>query len=218
MRTSVAAIALCGLALAPAAPAAAGTLGYGASLGANLADFRGDFAELTDPQMKAGFEGGLHLDYAISRELAFQLGAVYVNKGATYESELTDNVGNSLGTAKSKVQLDYLEVPLLLRATFEPWGVGALHPYLIAGPTLSFTLDGKFDFDSAIGLDDSDLRGDMNDYLWGITAGGGVRFPTSAVGLAAEVRYRTDFGDLWDVSDNYQSINQGVSLTLVVSR
>jgi len=205
-------------AAAMAAPAAAGPFGYGLRFGANFADLRGDFAEIANPTMKVGTEGGLYVDYAISPDLALQLDVDYVTKGAAFESVETDNVGNPIGTLDSKLQLRYVEVPLMVRATVHPWGAGAPAPYLIGGPSLSIKLDGTFENDGVTGLADQDVSGDMNEFLWGVTGGLGLRFPTETLGLAVEARYRTDFGDLWDVDENYQSINHGLSVTFLISR
>ena len=216
-RASAFGVALVAVA-AMAAPAAAGPLGYGLRFGANFSDLRGDFATLADPAMKVGTEGGLFVDYAVSPDLALQLDVDYVTKGATFKSEETDNTGNTIGTLNSKLQLRYVELPLMVRMTVRPWGAGAPAPYLIGGPTLSIKLDGTFEHDGVTGLADQDVSGDMNDFLWGVTGGLGMRFPTETLGLAVEARYRTDFGDLWDVDDNYQSINHGLSVTFLISR
>ena len=78
-------------------------------------------------------------------------------------------------------------------------------------------LSGEFESDVA-GFPDQDFRDDMKDTIWGVTGGLGLRYPLGGFAVGAEGRYRTDFSDLWDIDDNLESIQQGWSLTLVLSR
>ena len=165
--------------------------------------------------MRLGFEVGAFVDYTLTPDLAIQLDADYVGKGATLESEETDASGNPLGTIDTHLEFEYIDVPLMLRATFRPWGAEGLRPYLIGGPTMSILLHGEVDNDEDIGLSDQDVTDDMKGLLWGVTGGVGLGYSS---GFGVEARYRSDFDDLWDIDDNFDSINHGYSLTFVLSR
>ena len=196
--------------------ATAGPWNYGVRMGANAGSIHGDFADISDPKTRIAFDGGVFASYDLNATLALQTEINYVNKGATFEAVATDPGGNPIGEADVDLKLHYVEIPLLVKATFHPWGATGMAPYLIGGPTFSFAAGGEVDAD--VDDADSDIGDDMMPLLAGVTGGLGVRFPTQLIGLAAEARYRTDFDDLWDVSDNLESINHGVSFTLVFSR
>ena len=213
------------LVLAAAAPARAamvtegggGRIGYGVRIGTNLADLRGDFAEIIDPSMKTGLEGGAFLTYRLAPSVALRLEGDFVEKGGSFESEATDDTGNPIGVIDSELEFEYIEVAPLLDVSFQPWGAGGVSPYLVGGPTLSFALSGEFESDFP-GFPEQDLSDDMKDTIWGVTGGLGVRYPLGGFSVGGEARYRTDFSDLWDIDDNLESIQTGWSLTLVLSR
>lgn len=95
--------------------------------GVNFATWSGD--DVADGvSRRTGFHAGLLLTAALSRRFDIQTGAMYSQEGTKAAPS-----GNLEGTFK----LDYVRVPLLLRARF-PLSASSLAPYLVAGPTIGF--------------------------------------------------------------------------------
>jgi hypothetical protein len=103
---------------------------------------------------RTGFLFGGVLFYSFSPILGLQVEPAYVQKGATSDISTTVAVDIS-GTvveypAKIEATLaaDYLDIPVLLKASF---GDGPVKPYLVAGATIAFLLgDTNLEFDKVI--------------------------------------------------------------------
>jgi Outer membrane protein beta-barrel domain len=186
----------------------------GVRLGIDYADLRGSFADLANPKGKLGAAVGGFVDQDIAPALGLELEALYVQKGGTFESEETDDAGNVLGTIKNDLKLAYLEIPLLLQLRMTTHGQAT--PYLVGGLTFGIPLSASVE--RGFGLSDQDIKGQLKSPIAGFTGGLGVRIDTPQGRLALEARYGTDFGDLYDVNNNLESINQAYFLTLALSR
>lgn len=190
----------------------AGPWRFGARAGVNLATIRGDFADFVQPKMQTGLAAGGFVEHALVPQVAFELDVLYLQKGFQIESEGTDQQGNPTGIQTTHLRLQYLEVPVLIRLSLPSWG--AVAPYVIGGPTAGFALGGKFE---GFG-EEADVGDDLKKVDFGVTGGLGARFGSGPVHVGIESRYGTSFGDLWDLTGNLESINQGFSFTASVSR
>lgn len=196
-----------------AAPTVAGPWHAGVRAGAAFADLRGDLPDLAKPDSKLGLAAGGFVTREFAPGVELEVDALYVQKGATFEVVATDEEGNVF-TGDSDLELNYLEVPVMLRFDL-PIG-GAVRPYLIGGGTVNFTLSGKVE--PAFGEPEIDIKDDMKSVLTGVTGGLGLRMHLATCRLDLEARYGTEFEDLYDIEDNLESINQTVTVTLAVSR
>ena len=198
-------------ALALLIPAAAGAVGIekGVKAGVNLANFHGEFADIADPKMKAGFAGGPFVAFGFAPDLAIQIEALLSMKGAKLTSEETDRAGHPLGEFDTFVNLTYLEVPVLLRGTL--LRTAPVQPMYYLGPTIGISLGGKVRSD-APGRLEYDLE-DLNALDLGIALGAGVGFDLGGKKVLTEIRYTTGFTDIYDLEGNFDSINHVFSLT-----
>jgi hypothetical protein len=196
-------------ALALLAPAAAGAVSIekGVKAGVNLASFRGDFADIADPNLKAGFVGGAFVAFGFAPDLAIQVEGLFSMKGAKLPWVRVDLEGNPVH--ESSVSLSYLEVPVLLRGTL--LRTAAVQPMYYLGPTIGISLGGTFTSDSPAVLD-QDLT-DLKALDFGFALGAGAGFKLGGRRVLTELRYTTGFGDIYDLEGNLESINQVFSLT-----
>jgi len=110
-------------------PAAAGVR-FGLKAGANVANVNGDALEaLQDWQSTVGFCGGIFLEFNLGKVLTIQPEVLYTMKG----SETAEG---------GKLDLDYIEVPVLLKVRLP---IASIHPFLIAGPAFGWNLKAVVD-------------------------------------------------------------------------
>jgi hypothetical protein len=199
------------LALALLLPAAAGAVGIekGLKAGVNFTNFRGEFADLADTKMKLGFVGGPFVAFRFAPDLAVQVEGLFSMKGAKSVSERTDESGNALGEFTSSWNLNYLEVPVLLRGTL--LRTAPVQPMYYLGPTFGIRLGGTFQPDASRSLE-QDLT-DLKAVDLGFAIGAGVGFGLGGHRVLTELRYTTGFSDVYDLKDNAESLNSVFSLT-----
>lgn len=90
----------------------------------------------------AGPTGALFLDIPLSDRFSFRPEVAYVQKGFVVREGLDINLGGfslPIG-ARIAYQSHNIEVPLLLKVNLSD---GAVQPYIIAGPSVSYALDGR---------------------------------------------------------------------------
>jgi hypothetical protein len=208
------------IALALAVPPAAHALVFekGIKVGANLADFRGEFADFAHTKSKLGFVGGPCVALRVAPDLAVQVEALFSMKGAKISNVRMDEQGIERGTFDTFFNVDYLEVPVLMRGSLLP--SARVQPMFYIGPTLGFTLGGRVTTD-APNLGDYKLT-DLKPVDVGVTFGGGVSARWGPRRLLADFRYTTGFTDIYrnDMRTSFpctaESINSVFSLMVGV--
>ena len=89
-----------------------------------------------------GPTGAIFLDIPLSDRVSFRPEFAYVQKGFVVKEGLNLNLGGfnlPLG-ARVAYQSQNLEIPLLLKVNLTD---GAVQPYIIAGPSVSYAVDGR---------------------------------------------------------------------------
>ena len=185
----------------------------GMRLGVNSAHMHGDLPEIADPHRQLGPVFGAFAEYEVVPSVALGVEALYVMKGATFISQRTDQF-EPLREVEVHLRLHYIEVPALVRLSL-PLRNG-FTPYVIAGPTVALAVRGKVD-DEDIDAH-ADVSDDLERFDVGVTGGVGARFGAGRTRFGLEARYGTGFNDLWDIEDNLDSINDGISVTFLVTR
>lgn len=89
-----------------------------------------------------GPTGAIFLDIPISDRVSFRPEVAYVQKGVSIKQSLDINLGgfNLPFGATVAYQSQHIEIPLLAKFNLSD---GAVQPYLIAGPAVSYAVDGR---------------------------------------------------------------------------
>jgi hypothetical protein len=107
---------------------------------ASKPDFLGSLTPSLHPS--PGPTGAIFLDIPVSDRVSFRPEVAYVQKGFVVKEGLDLNLGGftlPLG-ARIAYQSQTIEIPLLAKINLSD---GAVQPYLIAGPAVSYALDGR---------------------------------------------------------------------------
>ncbi|WP_445731408.1 porin family protein [Mariniflexile sp.] len=134
--------------------------------------------DVDDNNVLTSFNAGLYVSMPVTDFLAIQPEFLFSRKG----SELTyDNV---FATGKAKFKLNYIEVPVLLKANITPnfnIHAGPYVAYLIDAQITNETDSGSFDFEDNLNNDD------FNKFDAGVSVGIGFDFET--IGIGARYNY-----------------------------
>ncbi len=141
-------------------------------------------SDLTDLKWRSGVGGGASLAIDLTPNIALVPEALWLRKGSTFTS--TDVVigGTNFGNIKTGIDLDYVEIPVLLRLQTAP---SALRLMLVAGPTVGFKTNEKL---STTGLVNASLSSDeIETFDFGAAVGAGVMGSTGGLHWTIEARY-----------------------------
>jgi hypothetical protein len=151
-------------------------LEIGVEAGPAIVSLRGN--EFTEKYHKAkiSYAAGIFFQYNLKKNLSLHVGLSYDNKGSKIESEIFDNLGDSIGMLKGHTYFHYLNLPLLMKVSF-----GKKNKFFVnAGPYISYLLRqtsrSKVDSSEFLLLDNTrmDKRLDL-----GISLGCGLSIPVS---------------------------------------
>ncbi|MBZ5696826.1 MAG: PorT family protein [Acidobacteriia bacterium] len=203
------------LILAWALPAPARALGFekGIKLGVNSANFRGQFADLFDTKPKLGFVGGPYVAVGLGPSFTVQAEALYSMKGSKVTSQLLSPTGGSLGKFDTFINVDYIDVPILLRGTLLPTPV--VTPVFYAGPTFGFPLQGKVD--AGVRGTQTLKRSDLKSPDVGAAFGVGIGIRIGGQQLLADLRYTTGFNNVYKINRTLYSEPVAESINSVFS-
>jgi hypothetical protein len=123
---------LSGLLLAVAPATAQTEVHFGPMAGASFADFHG--ADAGNTSTRAGFVIGGFVRFGVSGPLQIEPQLLYVQKGSE-----ADVGGGISGTFK----VDYVQIPVLIKAAFPVANNTRIVPSLFAGPALAFKVGCK---------------------------------------------------------------------------
>ena len=185
-----------------AAPAHAG-LAFGVKGGVSISQVR---ADLFDTDNRTGFVGGVYGALDLTPVIGIQPELLFVRKGAKLFSTDVSIGGIPLGEIGTSLDVDYLEVPVLLRATLPV--AEAVGVRLLAGPVVSLKLDEKLSVSGLAGysLDSDQVKtADV-----GLAAGAAVAFRSGALALVGEGRYTFGLTNVSDLSIEDVSIGGDV--------
>jgi hypothetical protein len=178
------------LAAVAATPAHAG-VAFGVKGGISVSQVQ---ADLFDTNNRTGFVGGVYGAFDLTPVIGIQPELLFVRKGARLLSTDVTIGGIHLGAEKLTLDVDYVEVPVLLRFAVPTAGPVGLR--LLAGPVASIKANEQL---SAGGLIDySYSSNEIKSADFGIAAGAAVAIHTGNLAVVGEGRYT--FG-LTNVSD-----------------
>ena len=158
-----------------------GITAKGVKLGLNLHTLGGGDVQSTDSKM--GFALGGFLTYRINKRIAVQPEVLITQKKANSEKDVEG------GTWKYKLDLWYLEVPVLVKVAIPV--KSSLNPSVFVGPVVALKLSGKGESEFTEGVVDR-VVGGLEFYDFGIILGAGVEFTLGFFQqgkFTADVRY-----------------------------
>ena len=176
---TAAAVAFAAALLAPAAHAG---IDMGLKAGLSTSKLTANFG---DTKWNSGGAAGVSLAFELSPGFAVAPELLYVRKGATLTSTNITIGGTTYGSVETGMDLDYLELPILLR--FTPATGGPLDVFVTGGPSVSVKVNEKFRTRGLLGLSFNSDQAENLDY--GLLAGGGVKLGTGSAKLTVEGRW-----------------------------
>jgi len=144
---------------------------------ANLDEESSDYNSLT----VFGF-GGV-AEFGLGEKMGLCLQPMYLQKGASEE----------MSGVTVEMQLAYIEIPVLFKLYL---GTGDTKPYLMAGPTIGFSLSADMEISyggMSASVDVSDM---METFDYGLAFGGGVSFPVGNNSIFVEAKYSLGLADI----------------------
>lgn len=180
-------------------------ISWGVKGGVNLASMYGDAVNNAD--IGVGFTGGLFLNYRFTRNWSIQTEVLFSMKRAELDQGLTGETGGA------DYEIGYLEVPVLLRYTFDTQSM--VKPYLNVGPQVGFLLYGNANNRD---LDNEQLK----DAVFSLAVGGGINLAVASsprdfvktVGL--DLRYTLGLTDVFDVPGEPEARNHALLGTITI--
>ncbi len=158
------------------------SIGIGPIGGMNFGDAVVKNHDKTD--MRNGLALGGRAELGVTSPYSLMIEGVYVQKGARFDVSAAP-----FGSIRATGDLDYLEIPLLLKAKF---GAIGAHAYAFAGPSLGINLNAKGEFGS---LSDT-FKDDAETVVFSGDIGIGAGFRIAQyVFLTSDVRYQYAFTD-----------------------
>lgn len=167
-----------------------------------------DSGALLSSKPITGFTGGVIVDLALDNLLSISTGVLARRKGFKIsEGTAIDLLGIDVGVGASAItQVDYLEVPLMLKANL---GNGQrITPYIGVGPSVSYATTGSIDtrVSAILNFNVSSTPLELsspnyNRWQLGGNAVAGVKVPYGTGHWMLEGGYNTSFTDL--ISDDF---------------
>ncbi len=179
-------------------------LSLGFEAGLNLAN--ANITPTVTTSGKTGFLVGGLLDINFSRNFSVVPGVRFITKG--YVQSFTDANGNNI---TETVNLNYLEIPVLLRVEFP---LTEVKPYIFAGPELGFNMSATADDVGGGQSTSTDVSTNVSGTDFGLLFGGGVGFKvTSKIDLFASFGYSLGLSNILKNNTNATIKNTGIQLT-----
>lgn len=198
-------------------PAHALTWAWQADLGYASASHAGSYASYYGDETNKGFTAGARGRLAFSPVFSIEQGIRYAQKGSGYAGSITyaDPSGPMLVyyTITLSRELDYVELPLLLRASLPTHGVWT--PYVLGGGALGFLTRASTHYEGA-GVN---VNGDLAGYRardWSAVFGLGTTIGERAVRATLEVRYTLGLVNVLDDGSGLEAKNRDLSVMLGV--
>ena len=128
-----------------------------------------------------GFGFGGVLNFAFDG-FAVQVEPMYLQSGVKY----------SAGNLEAKDKVSFINIPVLLIYTFTT-SPGQVEPYVLAGPTVGFTLSAKYTDPNGV---ETDFKSTTSSTNFGVTFGAGVKIPVGMNRVFVEGRYELGLKNL----------------------
>jgi outer membrane protein with beta-barrel domain len=151
----------------------------------------------------SGALGGVYGQWRFGSRFAFQPEVQFVQKGTRELESLSQG-----GQFATKIRLNYVEIPLLIRASGSTMA-GHFTPYLLAGPEIAFKAGCNLKVFGLAGSYTCDDLPKAESYDYGVIGGGGVDVALGRQKFTVSARY--DHG-LYDVFEGNDPQNRAVTV------
>jgi hypothetical protein len=162
---------------------------------------------------RSGFGAGTFYERGLSESVAIRFESNYVQKGSRLTTSFFDEFNNVIFRDEARLKLAYIESTTML--TILPL-TGAIRPYFMAGPTVSYLLNARISADPIPGIDPEALNEDITDAAneidFGFTFGGGMRFEY----VFLEGRYALGLNDIFN-GNEVEEMNRGLQVMAGIS-
>lgn len=194
---------------------------YGVQAGATIANWKGDALQSLNnvvdlsngfitTKSKTGFLIGGYVNIPVSDKISFEPGLQYAQKGYTMQGDLKIDALKFLGVnASAKVEANYIDVPLLLKAEV------AKGLSIYAGPQLSYLVKNNLHLNaSVLGINlynnKIDITDNFNRVDMGLAGGIGYKFDN---GFNIKAGYDYGLSKL-DKNDNFKAYNRVAKISV----
>lgn len=181
-RSLILALALAFMFSLAASPALAG-INTGIKGGITLANIKSvpETFEGYEWETKMGLAGGVFLEIGLPGPLSIQPEVLYVQKGA----KISFAEGEITGTLKANI--DYIEIPLLLK--FNLVSGGLTIPSVYAGPYVGFNTKAEFVISADGYTEKEDIKDSIKNTEFGVTFGLGLTQKLGVIKVTLDARY-----------------------------
>lgn len=214
---------------------------FGSSFGMNFAKWRGDvdlfannlnfameeigiYGMNFEPITRKGIQFGLYYDGPLKNKIRLRVELNYSQKGTKFKHDgvvtIYDGWDEYVFNVEQKIveQMNYLELPILLRYNFLKNNSG-ITPYILLGPTVGWLMTSKIKIVTDVDGDsdtETEKESGYKKFDVGIYAGAGIAFTEN---LLLEFRYNYNFISLLDtdISDPYIFYNNMFSVVLFLN-
>ncbi len=182
-------------------------MSFGVKGGVSLSQVQ---ADLFDTDNRTGFVGGVYGGFDLSPMLGVQPELLFVRKGAKLFSTDVTIGGITFGNVGSTLDVDYVEIPVLLRLSAP--SPGPIDLRLLAGPVASFKMTEKISTTGLIGvtLDSDQVK--TSDF--GLAFGAVAAIRNGSMKVVAEGRYTLGLSNISDLPFGGDVKNGAIYATL----
>ncbi len=196
------------LAMIAGTPAYAGKTAFGVKAGLNVSDVSGTpeyWDEATEG--KAGFTGGVFLNYALNDNFSLQPELLFTQKG--FRSKLFDEI--DLFEIDLTVSFNYFELPVLAKYAFS--ADKKFRPTLFAGPSFAYCSSSTLTFSSWILSGEIDFSSVTHTTDFGIVLGGGFDYVLERGTIVFDARFTYGFTNVivsgdFEINGDTETINE----------
>lgn len=174
------------------APSAIAGVDLGVKGGVSLSHVN---ADLFDTESRTGFVGGAYASFDLSPMFGLQPELLYVRKGARLFSTDVTIGGFTFGSVGSTLDVDYIEVPVLLRLSAP--NPGPVDLRLLAGPVASLKVNEQVSTTGLIGISLDSDQVKASDF--GLAVGGAAAIQNGTMKVVAEGRYTFGLSNISDL-------------------
>ncbi|MDR1632508.1 MAG: PorT family protein [Dysgonamonadaceae bacterium] len=170
---------------------------FGVTTGLNVSN---ESIKLIKTDWKAGFQGGVFLDYAVTPQLSLVPELLFTQRGSKLNISITDDNGKMIDSGYSET-LNYLQLPVNVAYKFDLSNDQKLFPF--AGAYLGYGLSGSVKFQRA-GVESGNTKikfGSAEDRMkrldYGLNIGAGYQYDH----IIFKLQYNHGLADLSNIKD-----------------